>query len=108
VGLCLPTSQKVDEMVGPTTDRLKRKAKAAGQDLAQRGRRVVAAATTAIRDEAEAQGLTAEALRQKAGAVAGRAREAASNMAEKEGILPPSSEPEERSSEKNEPPSPSV
>ena len=108
VGLCLPTVEKVDEVVGPTSDRLKRKAREAGQDLAQRGRRVVQAATTAMRKEAEAQGLTPESLRNKAGAVAARAREAASETAEKEGILPPTSEPEESDSAKNEPPSPSV
>jgi hypothetical protein len=85
-GLALPTPRKVDEVVGPTSDRLRRRARDAGQDLVNRGRNVVNAATGAIKEEARAQGLTTDALRQKAGAVADRAKDTAVDSAQQQGM----------------------
>ncbi len=89
-GLALPTPRKVDEVVGPTSDRLRRRAREAGQELVNRGKTVVGAATNALKEEAQAQGLTAEALRQKASAVAQRTKDAASTTARDEGLAPQS------------------
>lgn len=85
-GLAIPTPRKVNQVVGPRVDRLKSRARQAGQDLVSRGRHVVEAAANAARDEARSQGLTADQLREKAGAVADRAKQAASDTAHSEGM----------------------
>ncbi|HEX2853010.1 MAG TPA: DUF3618 domain-containing protein [Opitutaceae bacterium] len=88
VGLALPTPEKVNRLAGPSMDRLRQRTRQAGQEVLQKGKRVVNAAGTAIRSEAEAQGLSLERLRQKAGAVAERAKDVASETARQEGVMP--------------------
>jgi hypothetical protein len=87
-GLSLPTPQKVNQLAGPTADRLRRRARETGRDYVERGRHVVQAAASAVKEEARAQGLTAEALRQKATSVAERAKQAATDTARNEGVVP--------------------
>jgi hypothetical protein len=87
-GFALPTPQKVNDVVGPRADRLRDRARQASRDLVERGKHVVKAAADAARTEAEAQGLTADALRAKATAVADRAKEAATDTARNEGVMP--------------------
>ena len=57
VGLAIPTPEKVKHLAGPTADRLRNRAREAGSDLLQKGKRVVQSAAHAAKQEAEAQGL---------------------------------------------------
>ena len=58
VGLALPTPRRVNQVVGPQADRLRRRARELGQELVERGRTVAHAAADAARKEAQAQGLS--------------------------------------------------
>ncbi|PTX97837.1 DUF3618 domain-containing protein [Opitutus sp. ER46] len=64
IGLALPTPAPVNRLAGTTMDRLKSRTRDAGREAVEKGRHVVraaaSAATTAARDEAEAQGLATE------------------------------------------------
>jgi ElaB/YqjD/DUF883 family membrane-anchored ribosome-binding protein len=86
VGLALPTPRKVHQVVGPRVDRVKDRARETSRDIMNRGRSVVNAATDALRREAEVQGLTPEALRNKANAVAQSTKQAATDTARREGL----------------------
>lgn len=57
-GLAIPTPDRVKRMAGPTVDRLRNRTREAGSEMMEKGKRVVRAATTAAKDEAQAQGLT--------------------------------------------------
>lgn len=85
-GMLLPAPRAVQDFAGPTANRLGQRAREAGRDLVQRGKHVAQAAVEAARHEAESQGLTPEALKSKAGAVADRAKTAATETAEQEGL----------------------
>lgn len=87
-GLALPTPEKVKQFAGPTMDRVRERTRKAGGQLMEKGKRVVSAATSAVKSEAESQGLTLESLRQKAGSVAERAKDAAGEAAQREGLTP--------------------
>ena len=86
VGLALPTPEPVNRLAGPTVDRLKNRTRQAGKDIVRKGRRVVDAATSAAKPEAEAQGLSLERLRHSGRAVAERAGSAATDAARAEGM----------------------
>lgn len=86
-GLALPTHRRVGELVGPTAGRLKQRAQETGRDLADRGRHVVEAAATAVKNEVQAQGLTPDALREKAGIIASKTKEAVTETARNEGLV---------------------
>ena len=58
VGLALPTPRRVNQVVGPQADRLRRRARELGQELVERGRTVAHAAADAARKEAQAQGFS--------------------------------------------------
>jgi ElaB/YqjD/DUF883 family membrane-anchored ribosome-binding protein len=60
IGLALPTPRRVNQVVGPQADRLRRRARELGQELVERGRNVAHAAADAARKEAQAQGLSAQ------------------------------------------------
>ncbi len=85
IGLSIPTPGPVNKLAGPTVDRLRNRTRDAGREALEKGKRVVQAATSAAREEAESQGLTMEHLRQSGQAVADRAKEAASTAARGEG-----------------------
>lgn len=86
VGLSLPTPQPVHRIAGPAVDRLRNRTREGGREILQKGKRVVRAAADAAKQEAEAQGLTLEQLRRRAGAVADQAESAAARTAEQEGL----------------------
>ncbi len=65
-GLLTPTPRKLEEAVGPTSQRVRQRVRAAGADLVERGRHVVQAASEAAHEEAEAQGLTPEMIAERA------------------------------------------
>jgi ElaB/YqjD/DUF883 family membrane-anchored ribosome-binding protein len=85
-GLAMRTPEAVNRKLGPTADRLRERTREAGAEMIEKGKRVAEAAASAVKDEAEAQGLTGEELRDKAAAVADRAREAGKQSAEREGM----------------------
>ena len=87
-GLAIRTPEKVNQVLGPRVDRVRDRAREAGRDLVNRGKNVVQAAAKAAQQEAEAQGLSPEALREKASAVAQRTKQAATDSAREEGVLP--------------------
>lgn len=89
VGLALPTPGPVDRTVGATADRLRDRTKQAATETFEKGKRVAQAAFSAVKDEAQAQGLTPERLREKAGALADRAKEAGQQTAKQEGLPTP-------------------
>jgi ElaB/YqjD/DUF883 family membrane-anchored ribosome-binding protein len=64
-GLALRTPRAVHRMAGPTADELRRRTREAGREMMDKGRRVAQAAMSAAKDEAEAQGLTPEGMRQE-------------------------------------------
>lgn len=87
-GLALPTPNVVNRTVGPTADRLRNRTREMGNELVEKGKRVARAATTAIKEEAEAQGLTPDRLGEKAAATAERGMEAGKETAKREGLAP--------------------
>jgi ElaB/YqjD/DUF883 family membrane-anchored ribosome-binding protein len=58
IGLMLPTPQVVNRRLGPSVDRLRDRARGAGSELLQKGKRVVEAAASAAKVEAKTQGIT--------------------------------------------------
>lgn len=104
-GLLIPTPRAAQDMVAPTASRLRERAREAGRDIVERGKHVARAAAAAAREEVQSQGLTPEALKEKAGAVAERAKSAATETAEREGMNPPGS-PSGSSAQQNPPGNP--
>ena len=85
-GLAIPTPNAINRSLGPTADRLRRRTRDAGNEMIQKGKRVAEAAMSAVKEEAEAQGLTPEHLRGKAAAITERGKEAGQQAAQREGI----------------------
>ena len=88
VGLVLPTPERVNRLAGPTVDRLRERTRDAGRQFVEKGKRVVNAAGTAMKNEAQQQGLTFDSMRQKVGAVAETTKSVASETALREGVAP--------------------
>jgi hypothetical protein len=69
-GLLAPMTRRENELMGETSDQLKDqvkdRAREVGQEAVERGKHVAAAATSAVKKEANRQGLTAENLAQTA------------------------------------------
>jgi ElaB/YqjD/DUF883 family membrane-anchored ribosome-binding protein len=86
VGLALPTPAPVNRTVGDAADRLRDRTRAAGSEMLEKGKRVARAAVDAVKEEAQAQGLTAEAMRNKAAAIADRGQQAGQEAAKQEGL----------------------
>jgi hypothetical protein len=86
VGLLLPTPEPVNRVAGPTADRLRARARQAGTEALDKGKRVARAAVDAAKREADAQGLSPDRLKQSAQAVAQSATEAGGESARREGV----------------------
>ncbi len=86
IGLAIPTPGPVNRIAGRTADRLRERTRQSGQEMLEKGKRVGRAATDALKEEARNQGLTIDALRDKAGAVAEHTKDAASEAAQREGL----------------------
>lgn len=91
VGLAMRTPRAVNRRLGPAADRLRERTREAGSEMLEKGKRVAEAAASAVKEEAEAQGLTPERLRDSAASIAERARDAGKQTAEREGLTPGSS-----------------
>jgi len=85
-GLALPRTRKEDEMMGETADELRARARETGQELLDRGQRAARAAVETAKQEAQAQGFTAENLSSKVSKVAGDVKQAAMESARQEGL----------------------
>lgn len=85
-GLLIPTAEALNRTVGGKADRLRDRTREAGHDMLEKGKRVADAAISAVKEEAEAQGLTPDHLREKAAAVADRGTEAGKQSARDEGL----------------------
>jgi len=85
-GLFIPTADAVNRTIGAKADRLRERTRDAGQEIMEKGKRVADAAVSAVKEEAEAQGLTPDHLREKAAAVADREAEAGKQTAREEGL----------------------
>ena len=85
-GLLIPTADAVNRTIGDKADRLRDRTREAGHEMLEKGKRVADAAVSAVKDEAEAQGLTPEHLREKAAAVADRGTEAGKQTAREQGL----------------------
>jgi len=81
-GMAMPTPEAVGRRLNPAADKLRR----ASSDLMEKGKRVAHAATEAAKAEAKTQGLTLDRVRDKAGAVAQKAGQAATSAAQQEGL----------------------
>ena len=65
IGLALPTPRRVRQLAGPAANRMRQRVRDAGRDVLERGKRVVGAASEAVKREAQSQGLTPEAARER-------------------------------------------
>lgn len=83
-GLALPTPERLNRLAGPSMDRLRQRTRDTGKEYLEKGKRVVSAAGNAVKNEAQAQGLTFDRLRN----VAERAKDAATESAQREGLTP--------------------
>lgn len=89
-GLAIPTPPPVNRLAGPTVDRLRSRTREAGREMLEKGRRVAQAASDAVREEAQSQGLTVDRLKSSAAAVGQRAESAIREAAhEQAGNLAP-------------------
>ncbi|HYZ26032.1 MAG TPA: DUF3618 domain-containing protein [Geminicoccaceae bacterium] len=93
IGAALPPTETEDELMGETRDRLKRDAEETGREQLAKARAAAGAAVAAGREEAERQGLSADAakagaesVRDKVERVAEAAKDAATERAEQEGL----------------------
>ena len=83
-GMLLPSTRREDELVGPARDRLVHRTRSMAEEAARRGKQVARTAVETAKTEAQAQGLTPEALKEKGKHVV----EAARKTAEAEGLTP--------------------
>jgi hypothetical protein len=58
-GLLAPATRRENELMGEASDRLKDQAREAGEQAMERGKEVAAAATSAVKEQADRQGLAA-------------------------------------------------
>lgn len=82
LGAAIPRTRYEDEMLGETRDSLKQSAEEFGREQWDKAQRVVERTVETVREEAERQGLTPEALRETASAMAGRAGKVAQSAAD--------------------------
>jgi hypothetical protein len=89
----LPGTRREDEILGEARDAVVNRARAEGQEQLGKARRVLESTQNAAQQEAEREGLTREGVesqlskvQDKVGHVAGAARDAAKDEADKQGL----------------------
>jgi hypothetical protein len=82
IGAALPATEKEDEWLGDSRDRLKARAQEAGWEQVERARAAAGAAYGAAREEAERQGLSLEGGKSAAESVVDTVRQKAERVAE--------------------------
>lgn len=86
VGLLLPHTRREDELLGERSDELMETVKEKGKEAFERGKVVAERVAETALDEAQKQGLTAEAASEKLSALAGKAGEIAKKAKEEASI----------------------
>src|SRR3954471_4900993 len=87
-GLALPSTDKEDELMGETRDRLLDDVKEAGQQALDKGKHVAEAVADKVKEEAQNQGLTAESVVEKVKTVAKEATNTAKEEAKNQNLTP--------------------
>jgi len=83
-GMLLPSTRKEDELVGATRDRLVNRTREAAEDAVNRGKHVARTAADVAKQEMREQGLTPEALKEKAQTMASRVSDATRDDAQRQ------------------------
>ncbi len=85
-GLLLPRTEQEDEWMGEASDEVKEETRRKGEELVEQGKEVAARTADAALGEAEARGITADSLAEKAGRVISEAAKAGKQTAREEGV----------------------
>ena len=88
VGLAVPSTEKEDELLGETRDRLLDEVKEAGQEVLEKGKHVAEAVADRAKEEAKNQGLTPEGVVEKVKTVAREAATTAKEEAKNQNLTP--------------------
>ncbi|HTG35520.1 MAG TPA: hypothetical protein VLB76_21580 [Thermoanaerobaculia bacterium] len=87
-GLAVPSTDKEDELMGETRDRLLDDVKEAGQQALDKGKHVAEAVVDKVKEEAQHQGLTAENVVDKVKTVAREATNTVKEEAKRQNLTP--------------------
>jgi hypothetical protein len=87
-GLAVPSTDKEDELMGETRDRLLDDVKEAGQQALDKGKHVADAVVDKVKEEAQHQGLTAENVVDKVKTVAREATNTVKEEAQRQNLTP--------------------
>lgn len=87
-GLAIPSTDKEDELMGETRDRMFEEVKEAGQEVLEKGKHVAEAVADKVKQEAQSQGLTPEGVAEKVKNVAREATNVAKEEARKQDLTP--------------------
>jgi hypothetical protein len=87
-GLAVPSTDKEDELMGETRDHLLNDVKEAGQQALDKGKHVAEAVVDKVKEEAQAQGLTAENVVDKVKNVAKEATNTVKEEAKRQNLTP--------------------
>jgi len=87
-GLAVPSTDKEDELMGETRDRLFDDVKEAGQQVLDKGKHVAEAVADKVKEEAHNQGLTAEGVVDKVKTVAREATNTVKEEAKRQNLTP--------------------
>ena len=87
-GLAVPSTDKEDELMGETRDRLLDDVKEAGQQALDKGKHVAEAVVDKVKEEAQHQGLTAESVVDKVKSVAKEATNTVKEEAKRQNLTP--------------------
>jgi len=83
-GMLLPSTRKEDELVGSTRDRLVNRTREAAEDAVNRGKHVARTAVDVAKQEMREQGLTPDALKEKAQTMKSKVAEATRDDAQRQ------------------------
>lgn len=82
VGLAVPTTRKEDEIMGRASDDLKHTVTERGKEMVESGKKVATATVGAAKEAAQREGLTPEAMKEKAQHLMAETREKARHVVE--------------------------
>jgi uncharacterized protein YjbJ (UPF0337 family) len=87
-GLAIPETEKENELMGETRDRLVEEVKEAGQQTLEKGKHVAEAVADKVKDEVKSAGLTPEGVAEKVKSVAREAVNTAKEEAKNQDLTP--------------------
>jgi hypothetical protein len=89
-GLLIPTTRREEEVLGETRDEMLSRAQKKGREVIDKGKHVAQTAVQTLKTEVEQQGLTPEALKEKARTIGRDVVEQVKSDAQREGLMPES------------------